>query len=47
MGTKMKKILNKFLTWLYYLDCKTEAEKQKKWKRDIDMAVWQFNVFTR
>lgn len=43
----MKQILEKFFNWLYYLDCKTEIEKQRKNNKAVDLAVWQFNVFTR
>lgn len=43
----MKRLRIKFLNWLYYLDCETEQEKKAKHKCDIEMAIWQLNIFTR
>jgi len=44
---KKTSIVVKFLNWLWYLDCKTKADRIKKDKDAVDLAVWQFNCFTR
>jgi hypothetical protein len=37
-------MLNNFLNWLYYLGCKSKIVKDR---HETELAVWQFNIFTR
>ncbi len=40
-------MFKKILNWLYYLDCKSEQERKTKDEKEINKAIYQFNIFTR